>query len=847
MKGYEGESFLNRIYQDLHLSEEVMHTASKSDQKEEKVRKYLERLERVEELAKNRKPHGFELFKELFYQKYVIKPENIPDSYFEHQKKMALERGYGHVDYTEEQKEQMKETIIQDQKKSLDQWLEYFIENDAKYPEWFKYYAFQGMVKLGSYNKETRKFNKRTESTTNIFVDLNYEALALVYDSLSKFIEGKEIEEELLKKLLEGGSFSKLYSYMIQKIDSVKKDSIDSKEGIWIKYPKGSNPEELVQSIEGRGTGWCSAGLETARVQLQEGDFYIYYTKDSDGEYKQPRIAIRMEDDRIGEIRGIAANQNLESEMEEVVKEKLKEFPDRERYYKKVEDMEKLTKIYEEYRVRELDNEELRFLYQIDHQILGFGYREDPRIKEIIGNRNYQEDLSKIFGCKKEEVSNDIRDILFRKKIVCFYGNLDLRNAINNRTIQSYKDFKLPEYVIGDLRLSTLTNLNGIQLPRIVSGYLDLSGLESAKGLVLPEKVNGDLDLSGLENAEGLVLPEVVNGGLDLNGLKNAEGLNLPETLNGGLDLSGLVSAEGLNLPETLNGGLDLSGLVSAEGLNLPETLNGGLDLISLKNAEGLVLPKIVNGDLYLSGLKNAEGLNLPETINGSLDLISLKNAEGLVLPKIVNGDLYLNVLKNAEGLNLPETINGSLYLSGLKNAEGLNLPETINGDLILDGLENAEGLNLPETINGSLYLNGLKNAEGLVLPKIVNGDLYLSGLKNAEGLNLPETINGDLDLKGLVNAEGLKLPETINGDLDLKGLENAEGLIVPKGFSYSKVSSPYFTIQDLINKSLEQKNEKGKTKKKTKQEGFTKVGILILVNLLVSIGIIVLGVILMN
>ncbi len=602
MKGYEGESFLNRIYQDLHLSEEVMHTASKSDKKEEKVRKYLERLERVEELAKNRKPHRLELFKELFYQKYVIKPENILDSYFEHQKKMALDRGYGHVDYTEAEKKEMKETIIRDQKKSLDQWLEYLIENDAKYPEWFKYYAFQGMVRLGSYNKETGSFNKRTEFTTNIFVDLNYEALALVYNSLSKFIEGKEIEEELLKKLLEGGSFSKLYSYMIQKIDSVKKDS--------------------------------------------------------SGEYKQPRIAIRMENDSIGEIRGIAANQNLESEMEEVVKEKLKEFPDRERYYQKVEDMEKLTKIYEEYRVRELENEELRFLYQINHQILGFGYQEDPRIQEILRNRDYQEDLSKVLGCKKEEVSNDKQDILSRRKIICFYGDLDLGNVINDRTIPSYKDFKLPEYVIGDLELQKISKLNGIQLPRIV------------------------------------------------------------------------------------------------------------------------------------------------------------------------NGSLWLNSLKNAEGLNLPKTVNGNLNLNSLENAEGLILPETINGDLWLQDLISAKGLRLSNMINGSLWLTNLKSAENLVLPK---------------------TINGLLDLGNLESVEGLVLPKTINGVLSIKHLVTLDGLIVPKGFSCLDVVSPYFTIQDLIDKSLEQNNEKGKIKEKTKQEGFTKVGILILMNLLVNIGIIVLGIILMN
>ena len=39
-----GNDFLNKIYKDLHLSDEVMHTASPSDTKNEKINKYMERL-----------------------------------------------------------------------------------------------------------------------------------------------------------------------------------------------------------------------------------------------------------------------------------------------------------------------------------------------------------------------------------------------------------------------------------------------------------------------------------------------------------------------------------------------------------------------------------------------------------------------------------------------------------------------------------------------------------------------------------------------------------------------------------------------------------------------------------
>ena len=105
----------------------------------------------------------------------------------------------------------------------------------------------------------------------------------------------------------------------------------------------------LVKSLRGYNTGWCTAGESTAQTQLSNGDFYVYYTLDENDEYKIPRIAIRMEYDEIAEIRGIAQDQNLEPEMEEVVEEKIKDFPDKEEYYKKVSDMKKLTSVYKKY------------------------------------------------------------------------------------------------------------------------------------------------------------------------------------------------------------------------------------------------------------------------------------------------------------------------------------------------------------------------------------------------------------------------------------------------------------------------------------------------------------------
>lgn len=305
MNNYQEEKFLDKVYKDLHLSEIVVHTANKSDDKYQKIEKYMQRLEDVTKRASEH--NKISLIKMYYYKKYVIKEQNVPESYFRKQEKIALDRGYGHVKYDEKTKKQEIEHIINEQKASLDTWLDYFFSKDTDmYPTWFKYYVFQGMLKLGFFDKEKNSYTKRTESTVKPFIELNREALSLIYSELVKVLNKESIDDKKLNELINNGSFSKLYSYAILKLDSVKDDGFKSDDGIWKKYNKGSNPEILFNDINGKGTGWCTAGgIKTASNHINGGDFHVYYTKDREGNYTKPRIAIRMEDDQIAEIRGI--------------------------------------------------------------------------------------------------------------------------------------------------------------------------------------------------------------------------------------------------------------------------------------------------------------------------------------------------------------------------------------------------------------------------------------------------------------------------------------------------------------------------------------------------------------
>ena len=584
---------ISKVYTNLHNSDRVLRASNVSDKKRKRLLKYFERLEELHNrVSETKSVNGEKLLKSFYYDLYVIKPENIPDAYFQNQVRLARERGYGNIELTNEDKRRMTEEVIDDQKKSLDKWIEYFLydEESKSYEMWEKFWVFQGLQNLGKYDKETGKFSKRDKSTVYPFPPVEREYIFTTLKLMEDFLKDKKSEEDI-KQALSTGNFKLLYEYVIKQSFLKGEHQSNSTDGKWIKYEQGSDYNILRNSLQGYYTGWCTAAGENfAKSQLAGGDFYVYYSLDKNGEAKVPRIAIRMDGkDKIGEIRGIADNQNMESEMMPILEEKLKEFPDRDKYLKKEHDMKLLTLIDKKVNNNiELTLDELKFLYEINGQIKGFGYEEDPRIEEIKSKRNKRRDYSLIFNVKEEEVA------------------LSQEEWLNNP-----EKFKA---LSGNIYLDSLTNAEGLVLPQYVTGSITLCSLASVDGLVLPQYVTGSINLLSLTSADGLVLPESIGGGISLSSLTSAEGLVLPKSIGGSIDLRSLTSAEGLVLPESIGGGIDLRSLTSAEGLVLPESIDGNIILNSLKTADGLKLPYGFNlNKLYCPYNIKEEIMNNPD------------------------------------------------------------------------------------------------------------------------------------------------------------------------------------------------------------------------------------------
>lgn len=659
--GNHGEQFLNEKYSDLANSPEVESAVhrhevllgqEKPKKKEEKVQAYLERLGEIFGVEdEDKKEQLVDVLKHKLHEKFVIKGTDMPESYFKNQQRIAREQGHGDIEITDEVRKQSAEVVINGQQQSLDNWVDYLGSSDAPYPDWLKYWTMRSIVRLTEGEKDEagkisfpeREFAKHDKNgklknspTIKPFPGINREALAYVLDAVEKSQKQKaELEAEmrgikevlpkdvaLTKKqeqeienrirqdknagrqtheqwdaLLKSQNFADLYAHAIEKITPASEEDKEDIQGEWVKYDQGSDHKPLYESLQGQGTGWCTAGEGTAQSQLATGDFYVYYT----GAKRVPRIAIRMAEDRVVEVRGIGADQNLEPAMLDIAREKYTKLPGGDRYEKRDRDMKQLTeidervqgaeKLYEaiikpeKYKEKvaynssgpiaralnatkklleaDLSKEEIAFLYEQNERISGFGYNKDPRVEALRDKRNKQEDIAKILPYKPEEIGFNKWDLLHDEKnlIKYIYGDLDLWDYPKKGEKQyppKVKGHAWAEWKNSDRGFDKIEET--VVLPEEIGGTLKLDKLESLNNIVLPKKIEGDLSLRALESLENVTFPEV-GGAIDLICVERMNNVVFPKTL-GGLYIQSLKTADNVTFPE------------SVEDLTIPEKIS---------------------------------------------------------------------------------------------------------------------------------------------------------------------------------------------------------------------------------------------------------------------------------
>ncbi|MFA6341092.1 MAG: hypothetical protein WCX27_02545, partial [Candidatus Paceibacterota bacterium] len=126
------------VRQERHTGEKIPNDPK------ERIEAYMDRLENIflnpDEHTRER---NLEMFRDKIYDALIIKRENFPESYFDLQMRVARERGQAVDEIPQNVREQMMDIAINDQKHSLDEWIDYLTSNDAVYPAWFKYFVWK--------------------------------------------------------------------------------------------------------------------------------------------------------------------------------------------------------------------------------------------------------------------------------------------------------------------------------------------------------------------------------------------------------------------------------------------------------------------------------------------------------------------------------------------------------------------------------------------------------------------------------------------------------------------------------------------------------------------------------
>ena len=378
------------------------------ENRERRVDAYLTRLDRIIDKYGNR---AEQKLWQRSSEKLIIEPENIPEKYWQRQEQIMRDETGRSEKLNENERDYLTRDIQRSQRESIKSWADYLGSESSPYPLWFKVLAWDGVSRMGTFDKEKGYFSKRNKTTTAPYPKCDAEALGKAYETVNKaysFNQNSETpgetenqNEEKLIKLAESSNFNKLYSEILKDQKTVVKTPEHAKDvrGEWLTY--GADEAEKL-SEAATGTGWCIAAPDVGRSYLNFGEyghsedvsengakFMLFHLEDpKTGLISETAAAsVRLDTEgRVAEVSGLGEEQAIEDALVPTVEKKVRSLEGGEEYLEAFADKKELIRLDHKMQAgaTEFSQKDINFIFEQEREIKNLDtYREDPRVQEL--------------------------------------------------------------------------------------------------------------------------------------------------------------------------------------------------------------------------------------------------------------------------------------------------------------------------------------------------------------------------------------------------------------------------------------------------------------------------------
>ena len=714
------------------------------------------------------------------------------------------------------------EKIVDTQRLAIYDWLKWS-QSRADINMGIEYLILEAVM-THNYDANLGKFQKRTARTIRNLMPFDEGAVAqlAMSDSDNLLKDYVEILIENSKKVIDAHTIK-----------------TDKDGGKWLKFDGyDTNPD--THSVEATAlaqlvadTPWCTK--HSAPDQLEGGDFYVYVTgPDSNGKFS-PRIAVRMEGDKIGEVRGVASNsQDVETDMLPIAEEFMKtELADNggQKYLDSILYNKLVLMMREELKSKKLTEQLIIDVNRVikDEKKYSVEYGENGNVERLkrdlknkLSNPNeLSDELSvEVDGKKRSTVAIGYKEIrpwtkiLVKDNVEESYVALAPGHAasdLNNITTIVGNFFATKNLPVLPNLTRVIGNVDIISGPGNLMNIKDITGtltighgrdvtrfgslgynIESVGGLIIYE--NADIEsLGSLRFINGrITMPrQFTNAFQGLKDLGQVESVGLGDSKN---YISMHESVEKIETLEYVDGDLTLVGQ-DIKSLGSIKTITGTLyndshskleSLGELEEVGALLvqlgkltslgnLKRITNDGLTIARYYSIRSLGNLEYVGGTVDIYKDIDLGNL---KEVKKDLYIH--SDIQSLGQLESVGGSLEFEQITNTPGgpvdLGNLKTVGGDLSFDP-HRLKSFGKLESVKGILQLKSFRD-ENVKLPPIkleMAGSLAIKSIGGFFEIPSIQVNNVTLDIE-LLNITGLKNLITSDKKIDVAGDVELDG-----------------------------------------------------------------------